>query len=315
MATLDEETKAELKILFDEVDVDKDGSLNLNELALFFRKMDEDEKSTFDEIKFFFKMLDVNKDGKLSFEELLKLMELGDSPKTLTESEKGLQALFIAFDDDNSGSLSKDEINKALKIWGENLTDAELDELWSEFGLAGNDSINFEQFKTMFAKIYPNESQETTALDEETINGLKIMFNEVDIDKDGSLNLNELALFFRKVDEDKEQKSLDEIKFFFKMLDVNKDGKLSFEELLKLMEIGVSDKEMTETEEGLKALFLAFDEDNSGSLSKDEIKKAVKIWGENITDADLAESWAQLGMGNDGSINFEQFKKLISECQ
>jgi len=162
----------------------------------------------------------------------------------------------------------------------------------------------------------------------------------VDEDKDGFLSLDDLAKFFKLIEDGQaEQTSLEDIGFTFRMLDVNNDGKLSFEELcgmFSLAQEAQSAKRVAssltnsggaltssgqlklerklsraDSDEGLLAMFRAFDSDGNGKLDKKEVRRALKTWGQDVTEAELNDAWKTIDVGGDGFVSFDEFKTFM----
>ena len=58
------------------------------------------------------------------------------------DTDEELRRAFQVFDRDNSGTISTDELRDVLKSIGENLTDAELDEMMTQVDVDGNGTID-----------------------------------------------------------------------------------------------------------------------------------------------------------------------------
>lgn len=61
-----------------------------------------------------------------------------------TDEEAELRAAFEVFDQDGSGTISADEMRRVMKSIGEELTDAEIDEMIKEADTDGNGTIDCE---------------------------------------------------------------------------------------------------------------------------------------------------------------------------
>ena len=58
------------------------------------------------------------------------------------DTDEELRRAFQVFDRDNSGTISTDELRDVLKSIGENLTEAELDEMMRQVDVDGNGTID-----------------------------------------------------------------------------------------------------------------------------------------------------------------------------
>ncbi|KAJ8780456.1 hypothetical protein J1605_011720 [Eschrichtius robustus] len=70
--------------------------------------------------------------------------------------------------------------------------------------------------------------------------------------------------------------------------------------------------EKDEKEEILKA-FKLFDDDNTGSISVNNIKRVAKELGENLTDDELQEVLDEADHDGDGEINEEEFLRMMQK--
>ena len=66
-----------------------------------------------------------------------------------------------------------------------------------------------------------------------------------------------------------------------------------------------------DVEADLKAAFLVFDKDGNGYITRDELKSAMQIMGETLTDRDLDELLRTTDHDKDGKINYEEFIKTL----
>lgn len=61
----------------------------------------------------------------------------------------------------------------------------------------------------------------------------------------------------------------------------------------------------------LIAAFRVFDRDGNGYITKDELKTAMDMIGESVTDLQLNEMLAIADIDHDGKINYEEFARLL----
>ena len=67
------------------------------------------------------------------------------------------------------------------------------------------------------------------------------------------------------------------------------------------------------SEERLQAIFNQFDIDNSGKITKANMKQAFTKYGREITDADIDDILQKHDLAGDQAISFEEFKKMIMD--
>ena len=67
------------------------------------------------------------------------------------------------------------------------------------------------------------------------------------------------------------------------------------------------------TEQAIEISFKMYDTDNSGTISRDEIYKFVKMSGEQLTEAEIEEMIRESDIDGDGEIDFKEFVRVIIE--
>ncbi|CAI0451516.1 unnamed protein product [Linum tenue] len=103
--------------------------------------------------------------------------------------------------------------------------------------------------------------------------------------------------------------STDEIRQIFDKFDKNGDGKISCSEVVdSLKELGTA---VTAAEE-LKDAFDLYDMDKNGLISAGELHAVMKMLGLKSSLGDCKKMIRQVDQDGDGSVNFEEFKKMMS---
>merc|ERR1719286_97761 len=94
--------------------------------------------------------------------------------------------------------------------------------------------------------------------------------------------------------------------------EVDKDntGSLTFDNFLSLMARKISEKDSKE--EILKA-FKLFDDDETGKISFENLKRVAKELGENLTDEELQEMIDEADRDGDGEVNQEEFLRIMKK--
>lgn len=156
-----------------------------------------------------------------------------------------------------------------------------------------------------------SESQQQTPppvepLPEAQIQELKAAFSLLDQNKDGRVNAHELKLMLNNLD----------ILFTDAMIDAlivqasgREDGLISEEEFLAWMAAQTNIKD--DVMEDLLAAFRVFDKDSNGYISKDELKLAMEMIGEHMSDQELDSMLRATDTDNDGRINYEEFVTVL----
>lgn len=83
-------------------------------------------------------------------------------------------------------------------------------------------------------------------------------------------------------------------------------GSMNFEQFVSMMK----QLERKENEDLLEA-FKVFDEDNSGSISKDELLHIFANLGEKVSDAEVGKMIARYDLDKDGKIDFAEFVTMM----
>ena len=109
----------------------------------------------------------------------------------------------------------------------------------------------------------------------EEINKLQQVFHQLDVNKDGKLQYDELLAGYEEFYGDFAKAEVDRI---FKMVDVDNSGEIEFSEFVT----ATMDRNVLLQDEKLKQAFSLFDKDGGGSISVDEIKNVLGV-GKNIS--------------------------------
>ncbi|XP_022252197.1 calcium-binding protein E63-1-like isoform X2 [Limulus polyphemus] len=88
------------------------------------------------------------------------------------------------------------------------------------------------------------------------------------------------------------------------------DGLINEEEFMTWMarlQISMKDDVM----EDLLAAFRVFDKDRNGFITRDELRVAMEMIGEPLSDLQLDELLKVTDVDNDGRINYEEFVRIL----
>jgi calmodulin len=67
----------------------------------------------------------------------------------------------------------------------------------------------------------------------------------------------------------------------------------------------------SDTEAELLAAFRVFDQDNSGTISADELRAMLKSLGDDMTEKEISDIIREADSDGDGNISFEEFKSIM----
>ena len=134
-----EEEKQEMKELFNEIDTNKNGVLERNELQAMLEKFNLED--SFLDLCFF--IVDENGDGFISFDEFTKFLgyieNVGEDPFIM------YKVVFNKIDRDNSGSISFDEMKIFAKLFHSDDSDEAIDAIFAKFNKTREQSITLDE--------------------------------------------------------------------------------------------------------------------------------------------------------------------------
>ncbi|KAL4787322.1 hypothetical protein BJX76DRAFT_318883 [Aspergillus varians] len=133
------------------------------------------------------------------------------------------------------------------------------------------------------------------------------VFAVFDKDGNGEITAQELGEVMRSLGQNPTDTELQDI---VDELDVDRTGTIDFDEFLVMMSRKVKN---SDPEAELREAFAVFDQDNSGTISADELRKVLTSIGDNVTDADVDEMLTLADTNGDGSIDYDEFVKLMSQ--
>ena len=152
-------------------------------------------------------------------------------------------------------------------------------------------SCNFKKFILTYI---------STRLKDKEIKELKEIFYEMDVNKDGTLTIEEIKKCLLKLKSNKELNN-EEIENLFKGIDTNNSKKIEYTEFISA---AFEEKEYLK-EEKLLITFKVFDKDGTGKISKDDIKKILNK--EDIEEEDLKQFINKFDLDGDGEIDYYEF--------
>ncbi|KAF5402148.1 EF hand [Paragonimus heterotremus] len=136
------EKKRALLRKFHQMDLNRDGCLDLHEVRLCVQHSGLPESAAME----FMALFDLSGDNKITLQEYITALGLNPPPPTdLAEWKVG----FDSIDVDNSGFLTRDEIRSLLQRFGyTRCTEQEVDQWMREVDKDGDNRISFAEFCT-----------------------------------------------------------------------------------------------------------------------------------------------------------------------
>lgn len=142
-------------------------------------------------------------------------------------------------------------------------------------------------------------------LSEEEIKGLKQMFNNMDTDRSGTITYEELKTGLSKLGS---KLSEDEIKALMDAADVDNNGTIDYVEFIT----ATMHRHRLDKEDNLSKAFKFFDKDDSGYITRDELKQAMTEYGMG-DEATIDEVIQDVDTDNDGRINYDEFVAMMTK--
>ena len=136
--------KAELIRLFDQIDEDKDGLINFNELFDLMKESGNECNEA--ELQDLVNEAEINEKGQISGEEFLSLVSRKNRQ---TDSEGELQEAFRIFDKDGSGLISAKKLYDIFTKIDSNLQEEEVLQMVKEYDEDNDGYLNYEEFSRM----------------------------------------------------------------------------------------------------------------------------------------------------------------------
>ncbi len=133
----------------------------------------------------------------------------------------------------------------------------------------------------------------------------KKVFESYSKGQEGNVNKQELANIFKAINIDA---SDEEIKEIIKKMDLEDKKEINYDEFLTI--INQREKDVDEEEEVLKA-FKVFDKEGNGLININELKDIMLSMGNNWSENEINEMFAEADIDMDGYLNYEDFVRTM----
>ena len=143
-----------LKKIFEEIDTNKSGTLDINEIKNSIDKMEKEKEINEEEKETIIKNIDTDKSSKIEYNEFLAAC----LEQKIYLREENLLSAFMMLDLDGSGKISKAEIKQALN---KDIDDETLDRIIKDFDLDGDGEIDYKEFVAGMQNCYKKEEEVT----------------------------------------------------------------------------------------------------------------------------------------------------------
>jgi len=226
------------------------------------------------------------KNSKAAAKAMKKIRKMASRDETFN-----LKTAFRKFDRDNSGSISHEELKEvAIEICGGDITDGEIACVINLFDPNGDGEVKYDEFAYSFYNRRGNGCSDDTDLNEERV---KENIKRREREKAQTKTLTETISFMKKNAENTTHRRLEEI--------------VMTKDLIKTATF-VMDQVRQKVKISLREAFDSFDEDESGTISHDELTVAItKVSGRKLSSNEAAAIIAMFDPNGDGTIAYDEF--------
>ena len=149
-----DENQSKIRKVFNELDVNHDGSIDISELFKQYRKyFPGTPKEQWKKIQLFIESADVNKNGKIEYSEFLTVTTL----QTRELSEKTLREIFDYYDYSKNGYIEAMDIKELFE--NTDITDKQIHDILDEVDKNGDRKISFEEFVAILDSPFSEEEK------------------------------------------------------------------------------------------------------------------------------------------------------------
>ncbi|CAK9172126.1 unnamed protein product [Ilex paraguariensis] len=138
------------------------------------------------------------------------------------------------------------------------------------------------------------------------MNDVEKVFKKFDANGDGKISLTELGAILDALGS---KTSPDELQRTMTEIDTDGDGFIDLKEFTEFHSAG-SDSDGNNKE--LRDAFDLYDKDKNGFISVTELHSVLKSLGEHCSLNDCRKMISSVDVDGDGSVNFEEFKKMMN---
>lgn len=161
--------------------------------------------------------------------------------------------------------------------------------------------------RTMSKKHLTDEelSKEWPYLTRQQVKDFKDAFAIFDKDGGGSITTEELGDVMKSLGQ---KPSQHELVAMVQEIDADGNGEIDFPEFLTMML-----RKMNEgnPEKELMDVFTVFDQDGSGTISAEELRAAMKVIGEKLTEEEIEQAIKLADASGDGEVDYDEFIQFV----
>ena len=140
-------------------------------------------------------------------------------------------------------------------------------------------------------------------------NDLKIKkaFNKLDVNKDGSIEIEELFTYYKKLFPGIGKEKIMKMRKFIESADLNNNGKIEYSEFLTILNVIRAEFD----DKFLREIFDYYDYEKNGFIEAKDLKELFE--DTNISDQQIHQILDEVDKNEDRKIGFEEFKLLIKK--
>jgi len=148
-------------------------------------------------------------------------------------------------------------------------------------------------------------SKEWPYLTRQQVKDFKDAFAIFDKDGGGSITTEELGDVMKSLGQ---KPSQHELVAMVQEIDADGNGEIDFPEFLTMML-----RKMNEgnPEKELMDVFTVFDQDGSGTISAEELRAAMKVIGEKLTEEEIEQAIKLADASGDGEVDYDEFIQFV----
>eukprot|EP00927_Polykrikos_kofoidii_P038771 TRINITY_DN33187_c0_g1_i1.p1 TRINITY_DN33187_c0_g1~~TRINITY_DN33187_c0_g1_i1.p1 ORF type:complete len:717 (+),score=162.13 TRINITY_DN33187_c0_g1_i1:227-2152(+) len=218
-----------------------------------------------------------------------------------------LRGCWDSLDEEERGFLTIDQLGRAFELLGMKLTDAELQEAFSEIDVDGSGSLEWPEFLWLMCRFGTGQSIDNQ-FSEQRLAELRDVFSIFDKDGNGNLDAEELSLVMIKLGM---PISDAEVQAIIDSVDVTGTGTIEWSEFLCLMS-----KRSVDPENQHQLAFAYFDKHNRGRIGKEDFILSMQRLSKDFTYDELQEMFMQAKFEDTDytTISYREFVKVMMRC-
>ena len=157
------------------------------------------------------------------------------------------------------------------------------------------------------AKNFNAKRYERPGLTEDEIEEIKEAFDLFDSDGSGTIDPKELKSAMQSLGFEAKNQTIYQM---VSDLDTDGSGAIDFEEFLDMMTARMSDKD---TKQDINKVFRLFDDDKTGTITIQNLRRVAKELGETMTDEELMEMIERADSNSDGAVSPDDFYNIMTK--